>query len=236
MRPQQPLGFLKSRVARDQRAAGAARPFRGQSLLSSICVSFIPKAMETEPQTIDKSWICLTPPSHCGLPPTLWLLATFAPGPLKNGETHKAKNVKGPDGYDFALPRQMNMAVAPNSISMKITSIVDVSMSEATVQITAASGKGYASLAKRGYKHFAIAKHIHIFLVFAILKTWLNSTHQGVSHKHLQAYLNEFTFHFNSRFYPFNAFRSLLGIASGVTAPTYAELYSGAWKHPTLLA
>jgi hypothetical protein len=50
----------------------------------------------------------------------------------------------------------MNMAVAPNSISMKITSIVDVSMSEATVQITAASGKGYASLAKRGYKHFAM--------------------------------------------------------------------------------
>jgi hypothetical protein len=30
---------------------------------------------------------------------------------------------------------------------------------------------------------------------------------------------------------PFNAFRSLLGIAGDVTAPTYAELYSGAWQH-----
>ena len=59
------------------------------------------------------------------------------------------------------------------------------------------------------------------------------STHHGVSHQHLQAYLNEFTFRFNRRFYPFNAFRSLLGIAGGVTAPTYAELYSGVWKHPT---
>jgi hypothetical protein len=39
--------------------------------------------------------------------------------------------------------------------------------------------------------------------------------------------------HFNRRFYPFNAFRSLLGIAGGITAPTYAELYFGAWKHPT---
>ena len=48
-----------------------------------------------------------------------------------------------------------------------------------------------------------------------------------------QAYLNEFTFRFNRRFYPFNAFRSLLGIAGGVAAPTYAELYSGSWKHPT---
>jgi hypothetical protein len=35
------------------------------------------------------------------------------------------------------------------------------------------------------------------------------------------------------RFYPFNAFRSLLGIAGDVTGPTYAELYSGAWQHPT---
>jgi hypothetical protein len=49
----------------------------------------------------------------------------------------------------------------------------------------------------------------------------------------LQAYLNEFTFRFNRRFYPFNAFRSLLGIAGKVHAPTYADLYSGAWAHPT---
>lgn len=50
-----------------------------------------------------------------------------------------------------------------------------------------------------------------IHLVFANLKTWLNGTHQGGSHQHLHAYLNEFTFRFNRRFYPFNAFRSLLG-------------------------
>ena len=101
----------------------------------------------------------------------------------------------------------------------------------------------YASLAKRGYKHLAIAERGDpqvaeeylpiIHLVFANLKTWLNGIHHGVSHQHLQAYLNEFTFRFNRRFYPFNAFRSLLGIAGDVTAPTYAELYSGAWQHPT---
>ncbi len=39
-------------------------------------------------------------------------------------------------------------------------------------------------------------------------------------------YLNEFTFRFNRRFYPFNAFRSLLGIAGDVTAPTYADIYA----------
>ena len=32
---------------------------------------------------------------------------------------------------------------------------------------------------------------------------------------------------------PFNAFRSLLCIAGDVSAPTFDELYSGEWVHPT---
>ena len=93
---------------------------------------------------------------------------------------------------------------------------------------------GYAGLGKRGYEHFAVAEcgdpevaeqYLPIIhLVFANLKTWLIGIHHGVSHQHLQAYLNEFTFRFNRRFYPFNAFRSLLGIAGDTSAPTYAEL------------
>ena len=65
-----------------------------------------------------------------------------------------------------------------------------------------------------------------IHLVFSNLKTWVRGIHHGVSPQHLQAYLNEFTFRFNRRFYPCNAFRSLLGIAGDVTAPTYAKLYA----------
>ena len=64
-----------------------------------------------------------------------------------------------------------------------------------------------------------------VHLVFRHLKTWLNGVRRGVSAKHLQAYLNEFTFRFNRQFYPFDAFRSLLGIAGDATAPTYAGLY-----------
>lgn len=67
----------------------------------------------------------------------------------------------------------------------------------------------------------------------ANLKSWLRGCHHGVSEKHLQAYLNEFTFRFNRRFYPFNAFRSLLGIGGGAESPTYRELYDGNWQHPT---
>ncbi len=95
----------------------------------------------------------------------------------------------------------------------------------------------YAGLAKHGYDHMPVAERGDpqvaeefmpiIHLVFSNLKTWLLGIHHGVSPQHLQAYLNEFTFRFNRRHYPFNAFRSLLGIASDVTAPTYAEFYAG---------
>jgi len=72
-----------------------------------------------------------------------------------------------------------------------------------------------------------------ITLVFSNLKTWLHGIHHGVSPQHLQAYLNAFTFRFNRRFYPFNAFRSLLGIAGDLTAPTYADLYTQKSQHTT---
>ena len=65
-----------------------------------------------------------------------------------------------------------------------------------------------------------------IHLVFSNFKTWLRGIHHGVSPQHLQAYLNEFTFRCNRRFYPFNAFSSLLGIVGDVITPTYAELYA----------
>ena len=101
---------------------------------------------------------------------------------------------------------------------------------------------GYASLAKRGYKHLAIAERGDpqvaeeylpiIHLVFANLKTWLNGIHHGVSHQHLQAYLNEFTFS-NRRFWPRlpEKFAGTLA-AIGRTADA-TQVYSGAWQHPT---
>ena len=69
-------------------------------------------------------------------------------------------------------------------------------------------------------------------LIFSNLKSWLRGCHHGVSPQHLQAYLNEFTFRFNRRFNPFNAFRSLLGISGQAVAPTYDGLYAGSWQHP----
>ncbi len=103
---------------------------------------------------------------------------------------------------------------------------------------------GYAGLKDMGYTHEAVnlngspekaEKHLPlIHLVFSNLKTWINGTHHGVSQQHLQAYLNEYVFRFNRRFYPMNSFNSILGIACRTVPPTYAALYSGDWTHPGL--
>ena len=70
-----------------------------------------------------------------------------------------------------------------------------------------------------------------IHLIFSNLKAWIIGTHHGVSDKHLQAYLNEYVFRFNRRFYPMGMFNSVLGIAVQTEGPTYEELYGGDWQH-----
>src|ERR1039458_3620129 len=72
-----------------------------------------------------------------------------------------------------------------------------------------------------------------IHLVFSNLKTWVLGTHHGrIEPRHLQAYLNEYVFRFNRRFYPMTSFNSVLGLAARSVSPTYAQLYSGEWEHP----
>ena len=72
-----------------------------------------------------------------------------------------------------------------------------------------------------------------IHLVFANLKSWLQGTHHGVSPRHLPAYLNEFVFRFNRRFYPMTAVNSVLGIGMRTPGPTHHGLYDGSWAHPS---
>lgn len=137
---------------------------------------------------------------------------------------------------------RVRLAVASDRSATQLCGFVESAVEPGTFTVTD-DWSGYASLRRRGYDHHAIAECGDpdvseeflpiIHLVFSNLKTWLSGTHHGVSPKHLQAYLNEFTFRFNRRFYPFNAFRSLLGIAGEVSAPTFSALYSGEWRHPT---
>lgn len=51
-----------------------------------------------------------------------------------------------------------------------------------------------------------------INVAFSNLKSWLKQTHKSVSAQHLPAYLDEFVFRFNRRFYPTSDFNSILGL------------------------
>jgi transposase-like protein len=106
---------------------------------------------------------------------------------------------------------------------------------------------GYKNLSDAGYHHDRLVlggdpekaeAHLPmIHLVFSNLRTWILGTHHGrIEPRHLQAYLNEFVFRFNRRFYPMNSFNSVLGLASRSTSPTYEQLYSGQWQHPGSMA
>jgi hypothetical protein len=137
---------------------------------------------------------------------------------------------------------RVRLAAAPDRSAHSLCGFAESAVAPGTLVVTD-DWSGYTGLRKRGYNHHAIAEWGDpkvaedflpiIHLVFANLKTWLTGIHHGISAQHLQACLNEFTFRFNRRFYPFNAFRSLPGMAGGAEAPTFAELYSGGWAHPT---
>jgi transposase-like protein len=91
----------------------------------------------------------------------------------------------------------------------------------------------YTNVNRYGYKHRVEEDLPLAHLVASNLKTWIKGIFHGVSEKHLQAYLNEFTFRFNRRKTPMAAFQTLLGLSSKVEEwPTYEELYSGEWEHP----
>jgi transposase-like protein len=159
------------------------------------------------------------------------------------------KGAKQPEWeHTYAKPKKgkvyagrLRMHVVPDRSKRSLEAFVVSNVADGAMVMTDA-WQGYEDLNKLGYDHAPVATEgdpaiveaslpmVHI--IASNLKAWLLGIHHGVSQQHLQAYLNEFTFRFNRRFYPFVAFNSLLGIGVDVDAPTYEQLYSGEWVHP----
>jgi transposase-like protein len=154
--------------------------------------------------------------------------------------TRPAKKGDKPERRGGRYAGRLRLEVVPDRTEKSLCGFVEAAVEPGAMVITDAA-PSYATLSRRGYAHLAVAESGEpkiaeeylpiIHLVFSNLKSWLRGTHHGVSEKHLQTYLNEFAFRFNRRFYPFNAFRSLLGIGANGEAPTYDGLYSGDWQH-----
>lgn len=93
---------------------------------------------------------------------------------------------------------------------------------------------GYQGIAGLGYDHRPIKQHWRLedrkeilpraHRAISNLKTWLQGTHRGASPKHLQVYLDEFTFRHNRRRVPMAAFQTLLGLGAVHNPTTYHQI------------
>ena len=154
----------------------------------------------------------------------------------------RRKHVEGKPLKRMTYAGRLRLRLVPSRHADDLTTFVKGSV--ATGSLVRTDGwQGYDGLPQMGYKHQPVVldgdpekaeAHLPmIHLVFSNFKTWLLGTHHGVSQRHLPAYLNEYVFRFNRRFYPMTAFNSLLGLAAHAMPPTYEALYGGKWVHPT---
>jgi transposase-like protein len=93
---------------------------------------------------------------------------------------------------------------------------------------------GYQGLPEAGYDHRPIKQRWRFpdrqeilpraHRTISNLKTWLDGTYHGTSAKHLQTYLDEFTFRHNRRRTPMAAFQTLLGLGTLHPPTTYRQI------------
>lgn len=140
------------------------------------------------------------------------------------------------------------MNVIPNAQADTLLGWVKKNVAKGTLVYTDGH-KSYGGIVALGYGHRPVLQRFKgkktgeylpmVHLVISNLKRWLLGTHKGaVLPKHLQAYLNEFAFRFNRRFWKGPAFLRALGLLTHAQKwPEYETLYAAGeqdgWRHPS---
>jgi len=140
-----------------------------------------------------------------------------------------------------ALAGRIRLRKLPNKSAPPVDKFVKNCIAPGAV-ITSDDGPEFTNLRGLGYAHHPIPMRgdrtkMDLWLpmvstVTANLKAWIDGTFHGVQKPHMQAYLNEFMFRFNRRFYRPVSFRTLLWLGTHNPGPTYRGLYDGDWVHP----
>lgn len=159
-------------------------------------------------------------------------------GPPERQERSQAGN----DPVERTRAGRARLTVVSDASAETLLPWVETNIEKGTTVYTD-GWQGYNGLEAAGYNHILVLQtHKNhktgqwlplVHLIISNLKSWLKGTHKGaVTHKHLQAYLNEFVFRFNRRFWRGPAFLRALGLAVNVDDwPKYDTLYSGEWIH-----
>jgi transposase-like protein len=163
----------------------------------------------------------------------------------KDAEERAAKYRQDHDGgvplKKLTYAGRLRLRVIPDRTTSQLVPFILENITPAST-VRTDGYQGYLGLKALGFSHQALVTagdpekndaHLPmIHLVFSNLKTWILGTHHGaIAQHHLQAYLNEYVYRFNRRFYPMTAFNSILGLSARSVSPTYEGLYSGEWEH-----
>ena len=157
------------------------------------------------------------------------------------------KNIRDREKQSFYAGR-IRMVQIPNNDAEHLDKFIKDWVEPGTV-VLSDDGASFTNFSKLGYVHEAMVTKKDknkiegwvplVHLVISNLKAWIHGTYHGaVRKKHLQEYLDEYTYRFNRRFWSMSAFRTLLQIGTQVDPVTYAEQYAGhaALRHnPTIL-
>ena len=124
---------------------------------------------------------------------------------------------KVPDKSASSVDRFAKECVAPGAV------IVSDDGTEFTNLLS--SGYAHRPIPIRGDRVKMDAHLPMVSTVTANLKTWIDGTFHGICKQHMQAYLNQFMFRFNRRFYRQPSFRTLLGLGARQSGQSYETLY-----------
>ena len=127
----------------------------------------------------------------------------------------------------------VRLAVIPAATTAVLTSFVRGAVVPKAATVHTDAWAAYRALTKMGIDHRhrkgGHGRHAEDGLswahtVFGNLKTWLRGAYHGVSPKHLQGYLNEFQFRFNTRWHEEDLFSPVLHAAIAADSFPYRHL------------
>lgn len=142
---------------------------------------------------------------------------------------------------------RVRIGVIPNGQKRTLLPWIEATIEKGSTIITDGLSS-YRCLPAAGYAHKAVipeqgdpASYLYMaHLIMSNVKAWwLGTFHGSMSRKHMPAYLNEYAFRFNRRFWPGAAFHRALGLAMHAEDwPEYETLYAtgkkGGWEHPAV--
>ena len=150
---------------------------------------------------------------------------------IRQRETHNPRTKKV---IKHALAGRIRLQKLPNKTAAYVDQFVQNCITPGAA-IVSDDGTEFTNLIKLGYAQQPVPMRGDrakmnstlpmVSLVAANLKTWIDGTFHGVRKKHLQAFLDEFMFRFNRRFYRSVSFRSLLNLGTLNTGITYRQIY-----------